>query len=276
MRLLLTGAAGMLGGDLLVAAERRGLAVVGLTHAELDITDAAAVHLTIEAAAPQAIVNCAAWNDVDGAEADDTAALALNRDGPANLADAADAAGARLVHVSTDYVFAGTADRPYVESDPTCPRTAYGASKLAGERAVLARAGEHVVARTAWLFGKRRSNFVAWVLDSAAAGRPVEAFTDQVGCPTYTVHLAERLLELAAGDRRGVFHEAAAGHCSRFELAQAVIAASGRPGVVTPATRSSRAAPRPAWSVLASERDEPLPRWQEGLDAYLAAVGTPV
>jgi dTDP-4-dehydrorhamnose reductase len=274
MRLLVAGAGGMLGRDVVAAALSRGHDCLGVPHRELDVTDARAVEEAVAHAAPEAIVNCAAWTDVDGAERDEPAALAVNGAGAGNLASAGAGAGARLVHVSTDYVFDGSARRPYVESDPTGPRTAYGRTKLAGEAAVLAASGEHAVVRTAWLFGAGGKNFVASMLALAADGREeVAVVTDEVGCPTFTGHLALRLVELAERRAAGLFHLAAAGACSRFEFAQAIFAAAGVDVRVTPTTQSANArpAPRPPWSVLASERDiEPLPRWEEGLAAYLA------
>jgi dTDP-4-dehydrorhamnose reductase len=268
---LVTGAAGMLGRDVVAAAVARGWRTAGLVRDELDITDRAAVAEALRARAPDVVVNCAAWTDVDGAEEHGSDAFAANVSGPFNLAVASREAGARLVHVSTDYVFDGTATVPYLESDPIGPISAYGRTKLAGEWAVLAASDRHVVARTAWVFGLGRRNFVADVLERGAAGEPVRAFTDQHGCPTYSVHLADKLLDLATGGRGGVFHEAASGHCSRFELAQAVLACAGVDAEVVPSLRAELPAPRPAWSVLASERDElPLPSWEDGLAAYLS------
>jgi dTDP-4-dehydrorhamnose reductase len=270
-RILVTGAGGMLGRDLVVAAAARDLEILAPAHDELDICDERTTARTVAMARAAAVINCAAYNDVDGAERDEAAALAVNGDGPRNLAIAARVAGARLVHISTDYVFDGTATRPYVESDPTAPRSAYGRSKLAGEVAVLTASPGHAVVRTAWLFGAGRANFVSWVLDCARDGTPITAFTDQFGCPTYTGHLAETLLDLAGDERGGIFHAVAASHCSRFEFAQGILAAAGLQAELTPTTRASHAADRPAWSVLASERDlRPLPGWQDGLAAYLA------
>lgn len=269
--ILVTGAGGMLGREVVAAAAARELECVGLARGELDITDAPAVRAAIREHSPETIINCAGWTDVDSAEAHEDEALAINRDGTALLANEAAARMARLIHVSTDYVFDGTATRPYVESDPTGPSTAYGRTKLAGERVALASSPRHAVARTAWIFGIGRSNFVTFVLEQAAAGRPVRAFTDQFGCPTYSVHLAEKLLELAGQERGGIFHEAASGHCSRHEFAQEILARAGLAGEILPALRASLPAPRPAWSVLSSERDpEPLPSWQDGLAAFLA------
>jgi len=268
--LLVTGAGGMLGRDLVAAASDGEL--TALTHHDLDITNASDCARAVAAAAPAVIINCAAWTDVDGAERDEAAALAVNRDGAANLAAAARDAGARLIHLSTDYVFDGAATRPYLESDATAPRSAYGRTKLAGEAAVLGASPAHAVVRTAWLFGAGRGNFVTFVLDCAREGRPIPAFTDQFGCPTYTAHLARKLLDLAAGDAAGVIHATAAGHCSRYQLAEAILDAAGLEATITPTSRAGHAADRPAWSVLASERDdEPLPPWQDGLAAFLAA-----
>jgi dTDP-4-dehydrorhamnose reductase len=271
--ILVTGAGGMLGREVVRAAPARGVECVGLAHGELDITDAAAVRAALHEYSPDTVINCAGWTDVDSAEAHEDEALAINRDGTAVLASEASARMARLIHVSTDYVFDGTATRPYVESDPTGPSTAYGRTKLAGERAALASSPMHAVARTAWIFGTGRSNFVTFVLDQAAAGRPVQAFTDQFGCPTYTGHLAEKLLDIARDGACGILHEVAAGYCSRFELAHAILEAAGLGGTVQAVSRVGQGANRPAWSVLASERDgEPLPPWPDGLDAYLAQM----
>jgi len=274
MRLLVTGAGGMLGRDLVAAARAHGHECAGLDRRALDVTDRRAVDAAVAERAPEVIVNCAAWTDVDGAEADEAAALAVNGTGAANLAAAALAAGARVVQLSTDYVFDGSASRPYVESDPTGPLSAYGRTKLAGEQAVLGASRDHAVVRTAWLFGAGGANFAATMLALAAAGRDeVAVVTDQVGCPTFTGHLAEKLIEIAAERRSGIFHVAAAGHCSRNEFAQAIFAAAGYDVRVSATTSAAqpRAAPRPAWSVLASERDPlPLPPWADGLSAYLA------
>ncbi len=277
MRVLVPGAAGMLGSDVVAAAQARGYDVVALTRSELDVTDDAAVDEAVAAAGADAIVNCAAFTDVDGAEADEVTAFAVNAHGAGNLARAASRCGARLVHVSTDYVFDGTATEPYVESDRTDPRSAYGRTKLGGEHAVLATSTAHAVVRSAWLFGPRGRNFVATMLALAGDGRrEVAVVTDQVGCPTYTAHLAGRLLDIANAGRGGVFHAAGSGHCSWAEFARAIFAAAGVDLAVTETTSEAlgRAAPRPAWSVLASERsDVVLPSWQEGLSAYLSRNG---
>jgi dTDP-4-dehydrorhamnose reductase len=275
MRLLVTGGAGMLGQAVAAVATRLGHEVVALSRTELDITDADHVRRVVTAAEPRAIVNCAAWTDVDGAETAEAAATAVNGAGPGNLARAVAESGARLVHVSTDYVFDGTKRTPWVESDPVGPIGAYGRSKLAGELEVAAAAGDHAIVRTAWLFGAGGRNFVDTMLALGRERDEVEVVTDQVGSPTWSAHLAEGLVELA--ERRGdigIFHAAGTGACSWYELAVEVFDRGGVRCRVLPTTseRYSRPAPRPAYSVLASERDEVpvLPPWQEGVAAYLA------
>jgi dTDP-4-dehydrorhamnose reductase len=273
---LVTGAGGMLGTDVVAVARERGHDCVGLTRAELDVTDARAVEAAVARVAPQAIVNCAAWTDVEGAEDTEAAALAVNGTGAGNLARAATAAGAQLVQVSTDYVFDGSAGRPYVESDPTNAISAYGRTKLAGEHEIAAASADHAIVRTAWLYGPGGRNFVTTMLRLAAgAGDELAIVTDEVGCPTYTRHLAPRLIEFAERRTAGVIHLAGSGHCSRNEFAQAIFAQAGLPLRVTATTQAQLAmkAPRPVWSVLGSEREiEPLPPWREGLAAYCAAA----
>jgi dTDP-4-dehydrorhamnose reductase len=275
MRLLVTGGAGMLGQAVATAATRLGHDVVALSRVELDVTDADHVRRVIAAAEPRAVINCAAWTDVDGAETAEAAATAVNGAGAGNVAHAAAETGARVVHVSTDYVFDGTKSAPWVESDPVGPIGAYGRSKLAGEVEVAAAGGEHAIVRSAWLFGTGGRNFVDTMLAFADDQDEVSVVADQVGSPTWTGHLAEALIELA--ERRGdtgIFHAAGAGACSWYELAVEVFARSGVRCRVLPTTaeRYASRAPRPAYSVLGTERDAApiLPAWQEGVAAYLA------
>lgn len=276
MLIAITGAGGMLGQAVAAAAHDAGHEVLALTRAELDVADAAAVEHAISGARPGAVVNCAAWTDVDGAEEHEAQATQINGEGAGNLARAAATAGARLVHVSTDYVFAGDAREPYVESDPVAPRSAYGRSKLAGERAVTAAGGAHAIVRTAWLFGAGGRNFVDTMLTLGAEREELRVVHDQIGCPTWTGHLAPALVRAAQGGPAGVFHAVGAGRCSWFQLARTAIERAGLSCAVLPTTSAEfpRPAPRPAFSVLGSERGEDaitLPPWQEGLDGYLAA-----
>ncbi|HEX7290436.1 MAG TPA: dTDP-4-dehydrorhamnose reductase [Conexibacter sp.] len=278
MRLLVTGAGGMLGRDVVRAAREAGDEVVALARAELDVTDADAVAAAVASARPDAVVNCAAWTDVDGAEADPAGAHAVNADALGHLARATAAAGARLVHVSTDYVFDGerAPDAPaYVESDPTGPRSVYGASKLAGERAIAAVDGlSHAIVRSSWLFGVGGGNFAATMLALAAERDEVTVVDDQIGCPTATAHLAPALLQLArTPDAHGVFHVAGAGRCSWRDFAVEIFRQADTGTRALPCTTAEmpRPAPRPAFSALISERPQApvLPPWQEGLATYL-------
>jgi len=272
----------MLGLDVLRAGERAGHDLVGLTRAELDICDAAEVDGALARVRPDAVLNCAAWTDVDGAESHREQAHAVNADGAGKLARAAGAAGARLAHVSTDYVFDGETPRgrdggprAYLESDPTGPRSVYGQTKLAGEREVLAASPSHVVARSSWLFGLGGRNFAETMLRLAGERDQVQVVVDQVGCPTWTGHLAPALIGLLERDVAGLVHLAGSGRVSWNGFAVEVFRQAGvdcRVGEATTA-EMARPAPRPASSELESERDDtvPLPPWQDGVAGYLAA-----
>lgn len=272
MRLLVTGAAGMLGSDVTAAAEAAGHDVTALARRDLDIADLRAVAAAVAGARPDAIVNCAAWTDVDRAEAEEDAAMAVNGTGVGHLAAAAREHGAHLVHVSTDYVFDGSGTRPYVESDPVAPISAYGRSKLAGEAALdLERAA---CVRAAWLFGANGGNFAATMLRLSTERDELTVVDDQVGYPTYTGHLAPALVKLAEDRTRGLLHaHGAADPCSWFDFARAIFEQAGREMTVHRGDSADlpRPAPRPAYSVLGTERPEAphLPDWREGLAAYL-------
>lgn len=295
----------MLGGDVMRAGERAGWELVGLPRSELDVADGAAVERAFERFRPDAAVNCAAWTDVDGAETHPEQARAVNAAGAGNVARAGAAVGAQLVHVSTDYVFAGEAPldaagepRPYVESDPTGPRSVYGETKLEGEIQALAASDRHAVVRSSWLFGVDGHNFVATMLRlaeernppgptdqrSASATGPsptgqavpsVQVVTDQVGCPTWTGHLAPALLGLIQREISGLVHLAGAGQVSWNGFAREIFRQAEVACRVEPATTAqmARPAPRPAWSALESEREDvvPMSDWRDGLAGYLAA-----
>src|SRR4051794_4095297 len=216
MRLLVAGAGGMLGRDVVSAA---GDEAVGLTRAELDVTDAAAVERAMLEIRPDAVINCAAYTNVDGAESDEATATLINGDGAGNVATAAAAVDAFVVQPSTDYVFDGEKGEPYVETDPTGPRTAYGRSKLAGEWTLAEANPRHAIVRTSWLFGLNGKNFVDTML---RLDGPVKVVDDQVGSPTYTAHLGEALVDLAGGRLTGVVHVAGRGQCSWYEFAREI------------------------------------------------------
>ncbi len=276
MRILITGAAGMLGQDVLRAAEDAGDETVGVTRAQLDITDAAAVASAVGEAGVDAVINCAAWTDVDGAESQAEQAMAVNGAGAGNVAAAAVSAGAWLIHVSTDYVFDGGKPAPYVESDPVGPVSTYGRSKLEGERAVAAAApGRHTLVRTAWLFGVGGHCFPKTILRAAAQRPELAVVSDQIGCPTFSGHLAEALVGLASKRIPGVVHVAGGGSCSWYEFATAILAAADVACPVRPISSAEYPLPahRPANSVLASERGAPaLPDWQTGLAQFMTEL----
>jgi dTDP-4-dehydrorhamnose reductase len=275
MRVLVTGAYGMLGREVVAASRDAGHDTEARDLDTLDIADRGALDEALADLDPDVVVNCAGWTDVDGAEEHEAQALHVNGTAPGVLASAAAAAGVRVVHVSTDYVFPGDAREPYLESSPTGPRSAYGRTKLAGERAVADANPDHVIARTAWLFGLHGKNFVDTMLRLGAEREVVRVVDDQTGCPTWAGHLAPALVTLAAGGATGLFHAAGGGACTWFDLAREALAAVGSPCRVEPTTTDEfpRPAPRPVYSVLATERTGDgvvLPPWREGLAGYLA------
>jgi dTDP-4-dehydrorhamnose reductase len=264
----------MLGQDLTAAASRAGHEVTPLTRHELDVCDPRAVASMIASARPDAVVNCAAWTDVDGAETSEAAATAVNGAAAGHVAAAAAAAGSFAVQVSTDYVFDGRAREPYDESAAVGPLGAYGRSKLAGELAVARAAPEaHAIVRSSWLFGEHGSNFVATMLRLARERDALTVVDDQIGCPTFTGHLASALVQVAEQRLPGIRHVAGAGSCSWHDFAAAIFAASGAEVELARGSTAElgRPAPRPAYSVLRSAYpDTPvLPHWRAGLRAYL-------
>jgi dTDP-4-dehydrorhamnose reductase len=255
MNWLVTGAGGMLGHDLLKVLPT---GVTALTRRDLDITDAEAVAAAV--AGHDVVVNAAAWTDVDGAEADEAAATLVNGTGVETLALACAKTGARLIHVSTDYVFAGDATEPYPEDGKINPINGYGRSKLAGERVVLESLPETgYVVRTAWLYGRHGKNFVATMLRLARERDTVDVVDDQLGQPTWSLDLARQLAALGAapGAPAGIYHGTSSGQTTWYGLAREIFAAAGLdPERVHPTTsdRFVRPARRPAYSVLGHDR----------------------
>ena len=271
MRVLVTGANGMLGRRVVEVACERGHEVRGTDLPELDLTDADAVDAFVDAAAPDAVVNCAAYTAVDQAEDEEELATRINGDAAGNLARSAP----YLVHVSTDYVFGagGARDTPYVESDEPNPLGAYARSKVAGERQVLDAGGKHAVARTAWLYGSGGKNFVDTMLRLGDERDEVKVVFDQVGSPSWTGHVAPALLDIAEKRGSGVFHAANSGMCSWFELAVEAMGAAGLDCrvVAIPTEEFPTPTERPKFSALATERDDGvhLPDWREGVKGHL-------
>jgi dTDP-4-dehydrorhamnose reductase len=276
MKVLVTGAAGMLGRDVMLAAGNAGHDVVGFGRSELDVTDVAGLEKKFELERPDVVINCSAWTDVDGAESAgaEQDAFAVNGAGAGNVAAAAAGVGASVVYVSTDYVFDGAKGSPYVESDQPAPLSAYGRTKLAGEEATAAANKRHFIVRSAGLFGVGGSNFVATMLRLAADHGEVLVVRDQVGSPTYTWHLAYGIVRLIEGIEFGLHHMAAAGKCSWYEFAREIFEQAKIECKVLSGTTEmlGRPAPRPAFSALTSQREHAirLPSWHDGLAGYLA------
>ncbi|MER5912234.1 dTDP-4-dehydrorhamnose reductase [Streptomyces sp. NPDC001982] len=283
---LVTGAGGMLGQDVLAQHAAAGIPAVAAARADLDITDPAAVRAAFAAHRPAVVVNCAAWTAVDDAESREAEALRINGDGARHLAEACAASGAVLLQVSTDYVFAGDADKPYAEDAPTGPRGAYGRTKLSGEQAVLAALPETgYVVRTAWLYGAGGGNFVRTMIRLESVKDTLDVVDDQRGQPTWTADLADRLVRLgrnalAGTAPAGVYHGTSSGETSWYGFTRAIFEELGAdPARVHPTTSEAfvRPAPRPAYSVLGHDRwaaagIEPIGDWREALGRAFPSV----
>jgi dTDP-4-dehydrorhamnose reductase len=282
LRALVTGAHGQLGQALVRLLGDRVAWAGG--RDELDVRDPSAVRRVVAAARPDVVINATAYNKVDAAESEPAEALAVNAEGPLHLARAAGEAGARIVHVSTDYVFDGRGTRPYAETDPPNPIGAYGVSKLSGELLVAGATPAHLIVRTSGVFaagGSRAKggSFVERILARARAGEPLRVVADQVFSPTYAPDLAQAILALLDRGALGVVHVTNQGTCSWHEMASAALELAGLRGVPVQAIRAEQlaaAARRPAWSVLDNARWRalglpPLRPWREALREMLAS-----
>ena len=290
-KLLVIGSRGLLGQACLASAIAHEWEGVGVDVGEIDITDAASVEAVIAREQPSAVINCAAYTDVEGAETPDGRAIAdrVNGEGPGIVAHACLRHKSAFIHLSTDYIFNGTSESGAEEADvPSEPMNAYGATKRAGEIAVTNVAGGLIgshfqcvepqicLVRTSWLFGASAKNFVSKVADRARSEGVVSVVTDEIGCPTYVRDLAECLIwMLEAESRSGIYHVVGLGSCSRFEFADAVLKGLGIPATVTPTTLD--AFPRKAKiahvSVLKNTKLPKLRTWQEMVQGYCEEVG---
>ena len=257
VRVLITGSAGQLGTDLVASAKHSGLDVIATSHADFDITDRDLVSQKIVGAEPEAIIHAAAWTAVDACESDVKKAMAINCDGTANVVSAARQVGARVIYVSTDYVFDGTKPTPYIESDLPNPQSVYGASKLAGEQQL--DMSQDSVVRISWVCGEHGNNMVKTILRLAATSPTLTFVNDQIGSPTFTSDVAPVLIDFATQSRPGIWHVTNQGTTSWFGFAQDVLrAAELDPNRVQPIAtselRPQRPAKRPANSVLENAR----------------------
>ncbi len=269
MKILITGAGGQLGSALQTTLANQE--VVALTRAELDVTDFDDVRAAVAAVRPEVVINCAAYTAVDAAESDEAGAFRLNAEAARHLAIATAEHDIALVQVSTDYVFDGAGDRPYVESDATNPQSVYGRSKLAGERFVAENNPRHFIARTAWLYHHQPTNAKNFPKTMLAQSHreSVRVVNDQLGSPTYAPHLAAAIARLIETEAYGIYHLAGAGQTTWFDLTRRLYALFGIQTVVEPCTTAEfpRPAKRPANSALTTIKEPGilLPYWEEGL-----------
>jgi len=278
MKILILGAGGMLGHDLLRAFTNSGHETLGAGRADLDITDAEAVSRFICRVRPRWVILSAAYTRVDDCEANRDLAFAVNAQGPKHVATACRDAHAGLCFISTDYVFDGGKNSPYTEEDPVNPQNVYGESKLAGEKNVQAFADEFMIVRSSWLYGLHGRNFVETILEKAQSQPELTVVDDQVGAPTCTVDLAAGIVSLVEKGADGTVHVTNTGSCSWFEFAKKILELGGVPGVdVHPVSSAQFQSParRPACSRLASARfqklvgGQALQPWQQALAQYL-------
>ena len=278
IRPLVIGAGGMLGRALVRRLEPEFEDTIGATRAEIDILDRFRMEAEIERLEPTVVINCAAWTDVDGCTRDPARALEVNAEGAENVARAAAGSGCRMVQVSTDFVFDGRAGRPYVETDVPAPLQAYGLSKLEGERRVAVAAEDHLIVRTAWLYGEHGDHFVGRILDRARRGEPLKVVDDQRGSPTLVDDLSDGIASLLRTDHRGLVHVVNTGVVSRFEQARAALEAAGllertrlEPArTVVPPGGTARPANSALDTSLYTRLTGCVPRpWQEALGDYL-------
>jgi len=273
MRVLVIGSNGLLGSDLMRQLASQEL--IPATSHDADIRYLDQVRHLVSRTTPDWIILAAAFTDVDGAERTPELAFAVNRDGTRHVAQVARESGAKLLYLSTDYVFDGSSNRPYEPNDPIHPLGVYGASKAAGEEAVKQRAGHWIIARTSWLFGSARPCFPEKILSAAKNQKELRIVDDQIGSPTYTKDLAKAILELINLDAQGILHITNSGCCSWFEFAREIIQRFGYKTSVLPisTTEANRLAKRPACSVLSpaalTSYGITLRNWQDALDAYI-------
>lgn len=280
-KILIIGSNGQLGLQMQKALMAHGKAFEAYDYPDIDIAQADAVCALITAAKPSAVVNCAAYTNVDKAESDEEAAFRINALGPKYLAQACESAGIELVHISTDYVFSGEPvlkngqPRPYIEEDECHPATAYGRTKLAGEQFVKSSCAKWYILRTAWLYGEG-NNFVRTMLRLAETNDTLRVVNDQIGSPTSTEDLAEAVCALIGSGEYGLYHATCEGQCSWYEFAKKIFALRGMKTGVIPVTSAEfiRPAPRPKWSVLENAHLKRIGRnvfkqWEESLQAYL-------
>jgi len=278
-KVLVVGCNGMLGADIMTLLKRDAdFDAVGIDLPDIEITKQSSIKGVFKGVKPQVVVNCAAYTDVDGCENNRDLAFSVNGEGPGHLARAAGKIGASLIHISTDFVFDGTKLSLYVEEDIPNPISAYGESKLFGERSVIEQTDAFAIFRTAWLYGHHGRNFVG-IIQSLAADKPeIRAVTDQMGSPTYSVHLAKGIIAGIKKNIRGLYHLTNSGCCTRYEWVRKILELSGLETklLTAKAVDFPRPAARPSNSALDCSKfsqatGHEMPSWEKGLEAYFAA-----
>jgi dTDP-4-dehydrorhamnose reductase len=273
MRVTIFGASGLLGQDLM--REWRGDVVTGLSSRDADIRDGKRVEMRVQEQRPDWIVLAAAYADVDGCERDPELAFGVNRDGALNVARAAKMAGARLLFLSSDYVFDGRKTAPYAINDARNPQSVYGRSKAEAESRLLELLPSCCIVRTSWLFGLGGKCFPDTILKLAASRPALDVVNDQRGCPSYTVDLARAVIELCRKNAEGIVHVTNTGDCTWFEFAEEIVRSAGLSTAVRPVSSVvlARPAPRPAYSVLSPASlqafGHSMPSWGDALRRYL-------
>ena len=276
MKLLVTGVKGQLGYDVCKVLSARGIEHRGVDIEDFDITNVQATHDYIAAYRPDGVIHCSAWTAVDRAEDELEKVRAVNAEGPRNIASACKEIGAKLVYISTDYVFPGTGDRFYEPDDPTGPLGAYGVTKLEGEQAVQALLERYFIVRVSWVFGKNGSNFIKTMLRLAETKSELNVVCDQIGSPTYTADLAPLLCDMVESEKYGVYHATNEGICSWAEFAEEIFRLAGKDVKVNPVPTSEypTRVVRPLNSRMSKAKLEAmgfsrLPDWHDALVRYL-------
>ncbi|MCR8844854.1 dTDP-4-dehydrorhamnose reductase [Paenibacillus sp. SC116] len=277
MKVLVTGADGQLGQDVVQLFRNHGHEVVACNRSKLDITKQSQCQQVIREEHPAAIIHCAAYTAVDQAETDVDRAYEVNAVGTRNVAVAAESIGAKLIYISTDYVFNGRGNQPYNEYDNTDPQGIYGKSKRAGEVLIQSLSSRFFIVRTSWVFGEQGANFVKTMMKLGVERDQLKVVHDQVGSPTYTVDLAQFLLQLVETEQYGIYHASNSGICSWYEFAEEIFKQCSISAELLPCTTEEfpRPAPRPQYSVMEplsirTNGFELLPHWKDALARYIA------
>ena len=276
MKVLVTGVKGQLGYDVCRVLEKRGIENRGVDIEDFDITDAAATSSYIQAYHPDAVIHCSAWTAVDRAEDEPEKVWQVNAEGPRNIARVCKEIGAKMLYISTDYVFPGTGDRFYEPDDPTGPLSVYGKTKLGGELAVKELLDRYFIVRISWVFGKNGNNFVKTMLKLAETRLEISVVCDQIGSPTYTADLAPLLCDMIMTDKYGTYHATNEGVCSWAEFAEEIFRLAGKDVKVNPIPTSAypTKAVRPLNSRMSKDKLEEmgfqrLPYWRDAMEQYL-------